>query len=62
MGECRHDRAREDKSREIDILQLSPHCEDEKNAEVQDEDGPVNGYVHHGEKGENEGDDRSSGG
>lgn len=44
----------------VDVLQLSPHCEDEKNAEVQDEDGPVNGNVHYGEEGEDEGDDRGS--
>lgn len=38
----------------IDVLQLSPHGEDEKNAEVQDEYGPVDRDVHYSEESEDE--------
>lgn len=43
-----------------DALQLSPHSEDEENAEIHDEDGPVDGDVHHGEEGQDEGDECGS--
>lgn len=48
------------RTKRIDVLQLSPHCEDKKNAEVQDEDGPVDGDVHYSEEGKDEGDDCGS--